>query len=631
MMAPRHLNTFLSQVPTWLMGLIICFSFWGLFKAFHPNSSASPDQTIDRGVSYYLANTENTNIKNIVSLPSYHWKSQQRESLTTPINDQVLWLKFALPNLDAMDNWLLEIDQAQLDYLNIWFLHEKNIIASYFTGDQMPFRSRGVAHEHFLFPIPEHEAGNITVFMKLSNEVPSKLLIHLWRERNYLVFNGEHNLALGLFFGFLLAMAVSNFFFFISSGSISFLLYSGYVISVTLMLISMHGLGYKYFWPGNIWLQNHSIGIFASASLLFALLFIRQLLELPKHSPAIGRSLEILSGVFLFCLIASFVTDSQLAANILMILVTLTSFYVIGAGIWLWKTGLKVSRVYALAWFTILMTAMFASLHGLGIYSSDFSIKYILMTGTLIETLLLALLLARNFSQQSHELVAAQKAALKQEHEVRLAKERIIELQEEANADLEYKVQERTLELEITLRELEEKNQELEAINTFDALTGIKNRRYFDKKYAAELRLSRRNQTELALAMIDIDHFKQVNDTYGHLAGDVCLHQVAQIIKNTLKRPSDEVCRFGGEEFAILMPQTDEQGATQVVEKIRQQIAQQAVIYEEDTIQLTISAGISSAIHDNDQLNNQLIDSADKALYSAKQSGRNKVIYFERG
>lgn len=631
MMAPRHLNTFLSQVPTWLMGLIICFSFLGLFKAFHPNSSASPDQTIDRGVSYYLANKDSTHIQDIIALPSYHWKSQQKETLSTPKSDQVLWLKFTLPNLDPMSHWLLEIDQAQLDYLSIWFLNEEHIVASYFTGDQMPFRSRGVAHERFLFPIPERDQSSTTVFVKLSNEVPSKLIIHLWKERNYLVFNGEHNLALGLFFGFLLAMAVSNFFFFISSGATSFLLYSGYVISVTLMLISMHGLGYKYFWPGNIYLQNHSIGIFASASLLFALLFIRQLLELPKHNPTIARSLEVLSGIFLLCLITSFITDSQLAANALLVLVTLASFYIIGAGLWLWKGGLKFSRIYALAWFTILMTAVFASLHGLGIYSSGFSIKYILMTGTLIETLLLALLLARSFSQQSTELVTVQKEALQQEHEVRLAKEKIIELQEEANADLEYKVQERTLELEITLRELEEKNQELEAINTVDALTGIKNRRYFDKKYAAELRLSRRNQTELALAMLDIDHFKQVNDTYGHLAGDVCLHQVAQIIKNTLKRPSDEVFRFGGEEFAILMPQTDEQGATQVVEKIRQQIAQQAVIYEEDTIQLTLSAGVCSVIHDKDQLDNQLIDVADKALYSAKQSGRNKVIYFERG
>ncbi|MCY7295360.1 sensor domain-containing diguanylate cyclase [Alteromonas sp. a30] len=627
MMAPRHINKVLSQIPTWLMGVIICFSFWGLFTSFHPRTTPLPDQTIDRGVSYYVADSEETSINTVFSLSDRQWTSQQNDSLFSPIDNQTLWLKFNLPALDPMDNWLLEVDQSQLDFLNIWFLENNNILASYFTGDQMPFRSRGIAHERFLFPIPQHEKSDLTVFIKLSNELPSQLPIHLWRERSYLVFNGEHNLALGLFFGFMLAMAVSNFFFFISSGSTNFLLYSGYAISVTLMLISMHGLGYKYFWPGNIWLQNHSIGIFASSSLLFALLFIRQLLDIAKYSRVISRSLEVLCGVYLICLIVSFTTDSRLAANVLMLFVTVTSFYIIGAGIWLWRAGLKVSRVYALAWFTILMTALFASVHGLQLYTSDFAIRYILMAGTLIETLLLALLLARSFSQQASELVDAQKTALKQEHEARLAKERIIEVQEEANVELEYKVQERTLELEITLRELEEKNQALEALNTIDSLTGIKNRRFFDKKYPAELRLSRRNQTELSVVMLDIDHFKKINDTYGHLAGDVCLHHVAQMIKNSLKRPGDEACRFGGEEFALLLPQTDEKGATQLVEKIRQQIAQHTVVYEEDTIQLTVSAGICSAIHTGDDEQTQLLETADKALYEAKQAGRNRVVY----
>lgn len=626
-MANRRLTILLNLTPMWLMGLLICLSFWGLINTYQSNVVSEPDQTISRGVSYYLAESQDTPLNEILTLPEQIWKPQQQDTLSIPFAHQTYWLRVKLPALDVLDNWLLEIDHAQLDNLSVWFLRKENILAAYHTGDQMPFRSRGIAHERFLFPIPTQDDGPITVFFKLRNAQPMDLPMNLWRERSYLVFNGEHSMALGLFFGFMLAMAVSNFFFFVSTGSANFLLYTGYALSVALMLFSMHGMAYKYFWPDSIWMQNHSLGIFANASLLFALLFIRQLLDLSKYHILVDRSLIGLAGVFILFLLGSFFADSYTTIQFFLGVLTLTVVYLFGAGIWLWYSGLKVSRIYALAWITILITALFASLDGLKIYSSSIPTRYLLMTGALIETLLLALLLARNFSQQSRELLTTREHALDQEKEARAAKEEIIVVQQKANEDLEYNVQERTLELEITLRELEEKNQELEALNTHDALTSVRNRRYFDKKYAAELRLSRRNQTELAIAMIDIDHFKRVNDTYGHLAGDECLRHIAQVIKDNLKRPSDEVCRYGGEEFAILMPVTNEQGATQLVENIRQQIAKLPVVYASGEIPLTISAGVCCAINSADMPANLLLDTADKALYNAKQAGRNNVVY----
>ena len=133
--------------------------------------------------------------------------------------------------------------------------------------------------------------------------------------------------------------------------------------------------------------------------------------------------------------------------------------------------------------------------------------------------------------------------------------EKLLKIEEEAREELEVKIQERTFELEVTLRELEEKNRELEEKNTQDALTGIRNRRFFDKKYLAEGRRSRREQTELSLVMLDIDHFKAVNDNHGHLAGDDVIKFVGQTIADLLKRPSDEGCRYGGEEFALIFAQ----------------------------------------------------------------------------
>ncbi|UAA38730.1 diguanylate cyclase [Paraneptunicella aestuarii] len=628
LMASGRLNNFYDKMPMWLMGLLLCFCIWGIVTTYQANITSLPDQTISRGIDYYQANSSELQLSDILELGEEVWTSQQTDTLTLPTANHTYWLRMQLPYLDNMDNWLLEVDYTQLDHLSVWFIQKDIVLANYNTGDQMPFRSRALAHERFLFPVPTQDKEvPIQAYIELNSSVPAALPVNLWRERNYLVFNGEHSVAMGLFFGFMLAMALSNFFFFINTGAASFLLYTGYVMSVAFLLFSMHGMAYKYFWPGSIWMQNHSIGIFANATLSFALLFIRQLLDLSRYSVNIDRSFLGLAGLFLCFLIASFFVESYFISQVFLSFVTLVVVYVFAAGIWLWYKGLIVSKVYVFAWFTLLISILFACLEGLQIFDTSMHSRYMLMLGAAIETLLLALLLARSYSEQSKLLLAAREHALEQDKKVLAAREETIAIQQQANEDLEYAVQERTYELEIALRELAEKNQELEERNTQDALTGIRNRRFFDKKYLADMRLSRRGQTELAVAMIDIDHFKKVNDTYGHLAGDECLRHVAKLIKENLKRPGDVVCRYGGEEFAVLMQDTGEQGSIQLIEKIRQLVAQHPVKYGGGEIPLTISAGISSTIVSAEQAEELLLDTADKALYNAKEAGRNQVIY----
>jgi diguanylate cyclase (GGDEF)-like protein len=208
-----------------------------------------------------------------------------------------------------------------------------------------------------------------------------------------------------------------------------------------------------------------------------------------------------------------------------------------------------------------------------------------------------------------------------------LLKERL-KLQEKTRQELESQVDERTFELQVTLRELEEKNRSLELLNTEDALTGIKNRRFFDKKLVMELRRSRREQTPLSIVMLDIDRFKNINDTYGHIIGDQVIKAVSDLIKDHLKRPLDEVARYGGEEFVVLLPNTPSEGAQDIAEKIRADISVSTVTVANNDIQFTISAGVYTSIAD-DVSNPQIFtECADKALYYAKQHGRNQVITF---
>ena len=182
-------------------------------------------------------------------------------------------------------------------------------------------------------------------------------------------------------------------------------------------------------------------------------------------------------------------------------------------------------------------------------------------------------------------------------------------------------------QLKEVIQALQRANNELESIATLDSLTKISNRRYFDHYLAQEWERLAQEQLPLSLILADIDHFKQYNDLCGHLAGDECLQQVAQTIRNTVKGSVDLVARYGGEEFAILLPDTDLTAATQLAEAIRLAVEQITI---KDVPQLpyehmSISLGVASLIpapHDSVEM---LIAAADQALYKAKKQGRNRV------
>lgn len=202
---------------------------------------------------------------------------------------------------------------------------------------------------------------------------------------------------------------------------------------------------------------------------------------------------------------------------------------------------------------------------------------------------------------------------------------RQLKWQEETAGALEDAIQSRTLELQATLSELAEKNKALEEQNTRDALTGVRNRAYFDKKLQAEMKRSRREQRPLGLIMLDIDHFKKINDHHGHVAGDAVIRGVASRISQQLKRSSDQVCRYGGEEFAIILPNTDIEGVKTLAEQIRSVIADSALPTDIGDLAATISAGCYSAVAEADMASTHFTEAADRALYQAKDAGRNQV------
>lgn len=164
----------------------------------------------------------------------------------------------------------------------------------------------------------------------------------------------------------------------------------------------------------------------------------------------------------------------------------------------------------------------------------------------------------------------------------------------------------------------------LEPLATIDQLTGLYNRHYFTSMLVKQINIWRRYQRPLSLLMLDIDFFKQVNDTYGHQGGDAVLKAVADICKNTV-RDIDIVARIGGEEFAILLPSALISGAMQTAERIRAEVEKSRFQYEDKVIQLTVSLGAVELV-DTLWTITEFMKSVDDALYKAKKSGRNCCV-----
>ncbi|MDF1565056.1 MAG: sensor domain-containing diguanylate cyclase [Deltaproteobacteria bacterium] len=172
------------------------------------------------------------------------------------------------------------------------------------------------------------------------------------------------------------------------------------------------------------------------------------------------------------------------------------------------------------------------------------------------------------------------------------------------------------------VRDLE--NARLYRLAVTDALTLAYNRQYLSERFPAEMDRALRYDQPLSLIMLDIDHFKQVNDTHGHPVGDEVLRAVVRITSD-LVREIDVVVRYGGEEFILLLPNTDREGGWRVADRIRQRVAETPIETERGALRLTVSAGVAQASGAGDDAA-ALIRRADKALYEAKEGGRNQVV-----
>lgn len=555
------------------------------------------------------------------------------KSVSSPVNlgmdTSVHWFSMMVsPTQSTGSRYLLHIDYSLIDHLDVAVFSQVGSapVVTYSSGDAKPFNERPILHVKPLFPLPE-SAQSQRVIVRVQTSGTIRLPIRIWEEAEFISFTSSRNLALGIFFGILVAMGVSNAFLTVTTGNVSFLYYSGYIINLALTLATLHGYGFAYIWADSALFQSKAILLFSNATILFATLFTRSLLPISDYSGKVDALVKANAWIYAINIVASLFLPYSLMIKVFLLLLSITVIFTMWLGVWLAFRGVVVARYFSIAWGFLLVSGLSASLDNVNLIELPIPSNSLLIIGGAVETLILALILAINYSASRDDLVDAKQFALEQEKQANIAKESLIEAQKRHQDDLEYKVEERTLELEVTLRELSEVNQELERLNAIDPLTGAHNRRHFDKKLRSEGRRSRREQTPLSLIIIDVDHFKTINDKYGHDGGDECLIHVTKMFQAHIHRPTDDLCRIGGEEFAVILPNTDIEGALHVAQSMRRGLELSTFEYGGETIRLTASAGLSTTVIVDEDHAQNLFKFADELLYQAKATGRNKVVH----
>jgi diguanylate cyclase (GGDEF)-like protein len=377
-------------------------------------------------------------------------------------------------------------------------------------------------------------------------------------------------------------------------------------------------------------MQQYIFIIVIPLTLGFSLMFTEKVLQLKYHNLKMLRICRIMAVLsFGLTIVMPFINYSSALYVLVFVVLTISTILMAFSLIQAFG-GQRNAPLYAIGRMGFMLGCIVTGLIYLGLISTNISPQIPIMLGLTFEVITMAAVLALRYNDERKAKFEIQQHTLEQAQKLRETREEALRSEAENSEKLEKMVQERTLELEITLRELSEVNQKLTEQNTIDSLTGVKNRSAFDRRLIAEGRISRRQQTPMSLLMIDIDKFKNINDKYGHLGGDHTIRAIANTLSEYVKRPTDLVSRFGGEEFAIILPCTDIEGALLVAEQIRQAVSELNIVHNEDTIPVTVSIGISETIIDSDEHPVLLLEQADKALYQAKRSGRNQVCYYQR-
>ena len=615
---PKKTCMFCVIVRLWLLSFILLYFLSDQLFAADINLTEQADYFFDVGNEY--------KIDALAADPAQvPWQQNRGSSLNLGFSSATVWVRMPVSTTISRPPALFEIAWPFIDRIQAYWVDAKGIHDLGVQGDHIPKSRQYLQHRFFVFPLSEQTDLQGTLYLKINTSSSILLPLHLWDPESFFYKESRQQIFLGFFFGLLTIILIYNLGMWFYIHDRLYLYYVAYLAFVCVYIGSLTGLGQQYFWGNSRLLSDTALLVGVMGSFVFGSFFVDRFLQLRKNNPLAHRFIVAAVGVYCLLVVGYLISDEATITPIAQGLGIVASVVAYGIGIREWQKGNPDARYFTLAWSMLLLGTCIYTLYLAGVLPGNAVIRNIQIFGLVVELGLLSFALGAHFTREKAAAKQATEVALHLASEVNRSHEEKIRLQEKANQELEAKVVERTRELQNTLSRLEDANQQLEALSNTDQLTGLKNRRYFTKYYEEEFRRSIRNQQPISVVVLDIDHFKQVNDTYGHLAGDLCLKQVAEVISFHTQRPGDMAVRFGGEEFVIMLPDTDVEGAGKVSEYIREQVEKLDINADGTHFQVTISLGIASVIPSDSWTPEQLLGKADAALYQAKSNGRNRV------
>ena len=516
------------------------------------------------------------------------------------------WFHLGVTNASHPEpDWILAIGYALLDHAELFVVDANGRTREYSSGDRVPFRQRALDHRWPTYPLSLDRGDAVELYLRVVSESSVQVPLWLSTERAFLEPAAREHLALGAYYGILIGLFFYNLILFVALRDRTFLLYVFYVGTFALGQFCLNGLAFQYLWPERPDWSNNVLLVTIAVTLAAMLAFARAFLDLERRLPRIDKAF-LATMAMLAVLVAGIPwLGYRLTIELETGIVFLAAGLILVAAVRVYAGGYRPARNFLIAWTALLAGITVYAAVSFGLLPKMFLTEYGMQIGSAAEMILLSFALADRIN------------TLREEN---------ARIEHEANARLENRVVERTRELDDANRQLHSVNRMLQDFSLRDGLTGVYNRRYFDQALTELWTAARAGHTPISLVMVDIDHFKRVNDDHGHLSGDDCLRAVAQALTLQLRRPTERVVRYGGEEFFVLLPGAGEAEAAEAAERIRAAVASQPVRCGSRTVSLTVSVGVATFHPETALAHSDLLQITDRALYEAKRLGRNRVV-----
>lgn len=567
-------------------------------------TAVGSDISIDKRLEFYREPGVTLSLEELLAQNPL-WQKSDNQLFSRGFSQSAWWVRFNVYNTHESTDWMLEISYSVLDDLNIYIAHNDAEIEHFAMGDNKPFAQRPIDHRNFLVPLRLEQNATATIYIRVSSTSAVQLPMKIWDGEQFNQLDSNRSLVEGIYFGGLLAIGFFNVLLFLVLRDKIYIFYVMNVVSAALFVACLHGWTFQFIWPNATSWNDTAILFFLCVNLMSCWLFSAEFLtvsKLPKPYPLIHDIGTVISILFI-----AFVLWLPYHAAVICITpyALFTTIWGFALGIRAWRSGNSAALYYLVAWSMLLCGGIVLGLNKFNLIPDNFITDASLQIGSLLDVLIFALALADRINKERSLLFEAQRKSL-------IAKT-------EANQILEQRVAERTMELQSA-------NTQLQLLSDTDQLTGLKNRRFLEKMLEAEFQRAQRYQRCISILLIDIDHFKKINDRFGHVTGDHCLKSLAEILQGAMRRTSDLISRYGGEEFCAVLPELDRSKAKAVAQQICDSVSAQPLTFAEQPIPVSVSIGVYSAVPGEDDEIINFIASADRALYEAKMQGRNRVV-----